>query len=161
MIDPWYFFHPYDGQVLLKPLRFNRRLLATMPIQALGVTKTLPGAATWRDEEMLTFVKGVTSTGYHYSGTCAMLVKALEGVVDSELKVHGVDILRIVVNASIMPLSQPTLASGYYTGETVPSSNRYPTASSNDASTAARRHADRAAGMVCGLLKVGGNSKWM
>ncbi|OBR06394.1 Choline dehydrogenase [Colletotrichum higginsianum IMI 349063] len=103
LIDPRYFSHPYDGQVLVESLRFNRELLATAPIQALGAVETLPGAATQSDEEILTFIKGVTSTEFHYSGTCAMLPRALGGVVGSDLKVYGVDGLR-VVDASIMPL---------------------------------------------------------
>lgn len=102
-IDPRYFSHPYDGQVLVESLRFNRKLLATEPIQALGATETLPGTATESDADILSFIKGVTSTEYHYVGTCAMLPKALGGVVDAELKVYGVDGLR-VVDASIMPL---------------------------------------------------------
>uniref|UniRef100_L2FXF7 Choline dehydrogenase n=1 Tax=Colletotrichum fructicola (strain Nara gc5) TaxID=1213859 RepID=L2FXF7_COLFN len=85
-IDPRYFSHPYDGQVLVESLRFNRKLLATAPIQALGATETLPGTATESDADILSFIKGVTSTEYHYVGTCAMLPKAL------------------VVDASIMPL---------------------------------------------------------
>ncbi|KAK1974247.1 hypothetical protein LZ30DRAFT_764879 [Colletotrichum cereale] len=120
VIDPRYFSHPYDGQVLVESLRFNRKLLATGPIQALGATETLPGAATQSDEEILAFTKGVTSTEYHYSGTCAMLPKALGGVVDSDLKVHGVDGLRIV-DASIMPLvpSAHTQATVYAIAEKV------------------------------------------
>ncbi|KAF4430655.1 Dehydrogenase xptC [Colletotrichum fructicola] len=76
-IDPRYFSHPYDGQVLVESLRFNRKLLATAPIQALGATETLPGTATESDADILSFIKGVTSTEYHYVGTCAMLPKAL------------------------------------------------------------------------------------
>ncbi|KAF5510600.1 Dehydrogenase patE [Colletotrichum siamense] len=102
-IDPRYFSHPYDGQVLVESLRFNRKLLATASIQALAATETLPGTATESDADILSFIKGVTSTEYHYVGTCAMLPKALGGVVDAELKVYGVDGLR-VVDASIMPL---------------------------------------------------------
>ncbi|KAF4833698.1 Dehydrogenase xptC [Colletotrichum tropicale] len=102
-IDPRYFSHPYDGQVLVESLRFNRELLATEPIEALGAAETLPGTTTESDADILNFIKGVTSTEYHYVGTCAMLPKALGGVVDAELKVYGVDGLR-VVDASIMPL---------------------------------------------------------
>ncbi|KAI8195504.1 hypothetical protein K4K49_008053 [Colletotrichum sp. SAR 10_70] len=85
------------------PVIDPRKLLATTPIQALGATETLPGTATESDADILSFIKGVTSTEYHYVGTCAMLPKALGGVVDAELKVYGVDGLR-VVDASIMPL---------------------------------------------------------
>ncbi|KAK2000864.1 alcohol oxidase [Colletotrichum falcatum] len=120
VIDPRYFSHPYDGQVLVESLRFNRRLLDTGPIQALGATETLPGAAVQSDEDILAYTKGITSTEYHYSGTCAMLPKALGGVVDPELKVHGVDSLRIV-DASIMPLvpSAHTQATVYAIAEKV------------------------------------------
>ncbi|TQN64193.1 Dehydrogenase xptC, partial [Colletotrichum shisoi] len=71
--------------------------------EALGASETLPGAATQSDEEILTFIKGVTSTEFHYSVTCAMLPRALVGVVGADLKVYGVDGLR-VVDASITPL---------------------------------------------------------
>ncbi|KZL82567.1 choline dehydrogenase [Colletotrichum incanum] len=120
VIDPRYFSHPYDGQVLVESLRFNRKLLATGPIQALGATETLPGAAIQDDKGILAFIKGVTSTEYHYSGTCAMLPKALGGVVNSDLKVHGVDNLRIV-DASIIPLvpSAHTQATVYAIAEKV------------------------------------------
>ncbi|KAF9878814.1 choline dehydrogenase [Colletotrichum karsti] len=103
VIDPRYFSHPYDGSVLVESLRFNRELLAAGPVKALGATETLPGIGVQSDDEILNFIKGVTSTEYHYSGTCSMLPKDLGGVVDSELRVHGVIGLR-VVDASIMPL---------------------------------------------------------
>ncbi|TEA10645.1 Dehydrogenase xptC [Colletotrichum sidae] len=102
-IDPRYFSHPYDGRVLVESLRFNRKLIATEAVQALGATETLPGTGVQTDEDILNFIKGVTSTEFHYAGTCAMLPRSLGGVVDAELKVYGIDGLR-VVDASIMPL---------------------------------------------------------
>ncbi|KAF6817829.1 choline dehydrogenase [Colletotrichum sojae] len=102
-VDPRYLSHPYDGKVLVESLRFNRKLIASGPVQALGATETLPGAAVESDADVLEFVKGVASTEIHYSGTCAMLPRKLGGVVDSKLKVYGVEGLR-VVDASIMPL---------------------------------------------------------
>ncbi|KAJ0164170.1 Pyranose dehydrogenase 3 [Colletotrichum tanaceti] len=103
LIDPRYLSHPYDGRVLVESLRFNRELLATAPIRELGAEETLPGAATQSDEEILAFIEGVTSTEFHYSGTCAMMPRHLGGVVGPDLKVYGVDGLR-VVDASVMPL---------------------------------------------------------
>ena len=41
-------------------------------------------------------------TGYHPVGTCRMAPSAEEGVVDMELRVHGVEGLR-VVDASVFP----------------------------------------------------------
>ena len=40
---------------------------------------------------------------WHYSGTCAMLPKEKGGVVDTQLKVHGIHNLR-VVDSSIIPI---------------------------------------------------------
>ncbi|KAF6822282.1 choline dehydrogenase [Colletotrichum musicola] len=102
-VDPRYLSHPYDSRVLVESLRFNRKLIAAGPVQALGATETLPGAAVESDADVLAFVKSVASTEIHYSGTCAMLPRELGGVVDSELEVYGVEGLR-VVDASIMPL---------------------------------------------------------
>ncbi|KAK1675582.1 choline dehydrogenase [Colletotrichum godetiae] len=125
VIDPRYLSHPYDGRVLVESIRFNRKLMATEQIQALGATETLPGVGTTSDDDLLQFIKGVSSTEYHYTGTCAMLPRSLGGVVDSNLNVHGVDDLRIV-DASIMPLlpSAHTQATVYAIAEKV---NRAPT----------------------------------
>lgn len=119
-IDPRYLSHPYDSNLLVEALRFNRRLIAAGPVQALGAAETLPGAAVESDGDMLEFIRGVASTEIHYSGTCAMLPRALGGVVDSELKVYGVEGLR-VVDASIMPLlpSAHTQATVYAVAEKV------------------------------------------
>jgi choline dehydrogenase-like flavoprotein len=50
------------------------------------------------DAEILRFVRHNTRTIYHPAGTCAM-----GAVVDAELRVHGVESLR-VVDASVMPV---------------------------------------------------------
>lgn len=120
VIDPRYLSHPYDGQVLVESLRFNRKLLATQQVEALGATETLPGVHITSDSDILEFIKGVSSTEYHYAGTCAMLPRPLGGVVDSNLNVHGIDGLRIV-DASIMPLlpSAHTQATVYAIAEKV------------------------------------------
>ncbi|KAL0783336.1 hypothetical protein CaCOL14_001242 [Colletotrichum acutatum] len=120
VIDPRYLSHPYDGQVLVESLIFNRKLLATGQVQALGASETLPGVGTTSDYDILGFIKGVSSTEYHYAGTCAMLPRRLGGVVDSNLNVYGIDGLRIV-DASIMPLlpSAHTQATVYAIAEKV------------------------------------------
>ena len=66
--------------------------------------ETLPGAEVHTDDELLDFARQRGNTGYHLVGTCRMGPAASRGtVVDDELRVHGVESLR-VVDASIMPM---------------------------------------------------------
>jgi choline dehydrogenase len=66
----------------------------------------MPGAAVRTDEQIDLWVRKTAETIYHPVGSARMGNDA-ESVVDAELKVHGVEGLR-VVDASVMP----TLVSG-------------------------------------------------
>jgi choline dehydrogenase len=65
-----------------------------------------PGSQTKTDEDLLEFARNYGATIFHPSGTCKMGSDAM-AVVDAQLKVRGVENLR-VVDCSIMP----TLVSG-------------------------------------------------
>ena len=65
-----------------------------------------PGSGLETDEEILTWVRNTAETTYHPVGTCKM-GNDTNAVVGADLKVHGLDGLR-VADASIMP----TLTSG-------------------------------------------------
>ena len=60
-----------------------------------------PGGTVQTDEEILDFVAREGESAYHPSCTCAMGTHGM-AVTDPELKVHGVENLR-VVDASVMP----------------------------------------------------------
>ena len=60
-----------------------------------------PGKNIQSDEEILNFIAREGESAYHLSSTCKMGYDEMS-VVDSQLKVHGVDNLW-VVDASIMP----------------------------------------------------------
>jgi choline dehydrogenase len=65
-----------------------------------------PGAQIQSDADLLEWVRNTAETTYHPVGTCKMGQDAM-AVVDPELRVHGIEGLR-VADASIMP----TLTSG-------------------------------------------------
>ena len=63
--------------------------------------ETLPGAQVQSDDELLDYARRNGGTCYHASCTCMMGQHPL-AVVDDELRVHGLDGLR-VIDASVMP----------------------------------------------------------
>jgi choline dehydrogenase len=109
-IDPAYFSHPLDLDMMARALLHCISFTSVEPFASVlrrdseGKPVTLgdSGPLPQTLEEAKTFVQNNTVTEYHPIGTCAMLPKAKGGVVDAELRVHGVDGLR-VVDASIFP----------------------------------------------------------
>ena len=63
--------------------------------------ETLPGPSVQTDDELLDYARRNGGTCYHASCTCLMGLHPMS-VVDSELRVHGIDGLR-VIDASVMP----------------------------------------------------------
>jgi choline dehydrogenase len=65
--------------------------------------ETVPGRQVDSDDELLDFARRRGSTAYHLVGTCRMGPKQdTMAVVDPQLKVRGIDNLR-VVDASVIP----------------------------------------------------------
>ena len=82
-------------------LRFVRRLLAAPALARYVVREKVPGPDVQSDEELLDYARQNGGTVYHASCSCLMGDHAM-AVVDSELRVHGLEGLR-VVDASVMP----------------------------------------------------------
>jgi len=103
VIDPGYLTNPADLEALVKAVGMVRQIAAVKPLRKMWSAEEAPGDAALRD-----FVLRDVTTVYHPVGTCAMSGETqvdrskLSGVVDTELKVHGVEGLR-VVDASVMP----------------------------------------------------------
>ena len=100
-ILPNYLADPLDREVVVASLRFGRRIAATDPLASYIDHETQPGSALETDEQLLAYARERGTTIYHPVGTCAMGRHA-HAVVDPELKVIGMEALR-VVDASIMP----------------------------------------------------------
>ncbi len=80
-----------------------RDLLRTPPLEPFLGREIAPGSHVRSDAELDSFIRATADTVYHPLGTCRM-GPANDGmaVVDPELRVRGVDGLR-VVDASVMP----------------------------------------------------------
>ena len=77
------------------------QIAAQPALEPFLVHEIMPGDAVASDAALLDYARGAGTTIYHPVGTCAM-GHGSRAVVDPQLRVHGVDALR-VVDASIMP----------------------------------------------------------
>lgn len=106
-IDPRYFSHPADLEILARHVQALEDLRQT---KALGAFLKPDGKRNHPDsfhigtlEGAKKYVLDTASTTFHACGTAAMLPKEKGGVVDTNLVVYGTKNLR-VVDASIFPL---------------------------------------------------------
>jgi choline dehydrogenase len=90
-----------DRRAIIGGLRLARRIFAAPPLKDFVREETLPGSAVQSDDELLDYARRNGGTCYHASCTCMMGSHAM-AVVDDELRVHGIDGLR-VIDASVMP----------------------------------------------------------
>ncbi|WP_433740691.1 GMC family oxidoreductase [Pseudomonas putida] len=99
-IDPRLLSHDDDVQTLLKGYRMTRDILEQAPMAPFGL-KDMYSHGLYRDEQLIDVLRRRTDTIYHPVGTCKMGIDD-SAVVDCQLRVHGIEGLR-VVDASIMP----------------------------------------------------------
>ncbi|MHC9291706.1 GMC family oxidoreductase [Mycobacterium sp. LTG2003] len=109
-IDPCFFATAHDRTTGAALFRTMRQLFTQPPIADHLVAETRPGPAVVTDQAILDAALDEGYCGYHAVGTCAM-GPADDDVVDSALRVRGVDNLR-VVDCSVMP----TMVSGNLNG---------------------------------------------
>lgn len=86
-----------DRERLRRGFRFIRKFFSTAPASELVETELAPGLDVQSDEQIDAWLRSSLISAGHPTGTCAM-----GSVVDSELKVIGVQNLR-VADASVMP----------------------------------------------------------
>jgi choline dehydrogenase len=107
-MQPNYLSTAEDRATLIAGIRLARRLAATRAMQPYVAGEYRPGPDAASDDDLLEFAKNTAGTIFHPSGTTRMgPASDPRAVVDPQLRVHGIDALR-VVDCGIMP----TLVSG-------------------------------------------------
>ncbi|WP_181421493.1 GMC family oxidoreductase [Curtobacterium sp. MCBD17_030] len=100
-IDPALLATPEDLAVMVEGIRIARQLIAKADLDEWEIRESLPGPSVVDDADLATYARQVTQSYYHAVGTCR-LGSDERSVVDEDLRVRGVDGLR-VVDASVMP----------------------------------------------------------
>jgi choline dehydrogenase len=100
-INPRYLSEEPDRRAIIGGLRLARRIFAAPALKPYVREESFPGMQVNTDDELLDYARHYGGTCYHASCTCMMGGHAM-AVVDDELRVHGIDGLR-VIDASVMP----------------------------------------------------------
>jgi choline dehydrogenase len=107
-IDPGYLSDGADIEPLVEGVRLAREFAHAGALGKACSSESSPGPGVHTDAEVREFIRRDLGTLFHPVGTCAMggdsrlAVSKLISVVDPELRVRGVERLR-VVDASVMP----------------------------------------------------------
>ena len=96
-----YFADARDLDLLVDGVKLTRKIAASRALAKYKGRELYPGPDVQSDDALRSFARKMVETLYHPVGTCKM-GNDQEAVVDAELRVHGIDGLR-VVDASIMP----------------------------------------------------------
>ena len=94
---------PDDVASMVAGMRLAREIAAQSPLKETVIKEIKPGADAVDDEELAADLRRRLMLIYHPVGTCRMSDTDATAVVDSQLRVHGLEGLR-VVDASIMPI---------------------------------------------------------
>ncbi len=101
VIRPNYLSAPGDLQVLKAGMGYVRKIFEQPALAEHSVAETLPGPDVLSDAALADYARRFGTTIYHPVGTCRM-GEDPGAVVDSRLRVRGIEGLR-VVDASVMP----------------------------------------------------------
>ena len=100
LIDPAFLEHPDDLEAMVKAFKIVRELDASPGLEAVRQQEIFTSHVR-SDDDIRAILRARTDSIYHPVGTCKMGKDAM-AVVDAQLRVHGIQGLR-VVDASIMP----------------------------------------------------------
>jgi choline dehydrogenase len=110
---PNYLSAATDQRTIVDGLKLGRSLLGSSHMRPYIASEYVPGPDVTSDEQLLDYARNTGGTVFHPTSTCKMGTDPL-AVVDAELRVHGIEGLR-VVDASVMP----TVVSGNTNAATI------------------------------------------
>lgn len=102
MLDPNLLETDYDVQTIVGNIRQMREIAAQPAVADITTREIYPGPNVQSDADIADYVRNALQSYHHQVGTCKMGRDEM-AVVDHELKVHGIDGLR-VIDAWIMPV---------------------------------------------------------
>ena len=100
-MQPNYLATRGDQETMIAALKISRRIYDTPAMRAHVTEEFWPGPQADTDAALLDHAKRTGSTTFHQTSTCMMGTQP-HCVVDNELRVHGMEGLR-VIDASVMP----------------------------------------------------------
>ncbi|AEE54227.1 GMC family oxidoreductase [Haliscomenobacter hydrossis] len=106
LVQPNFLSEEQDLKILVEGIKLALEIMEQNPLSAITKSKVVPPQYGSSDDAIAEHVKRRLETVYHPVGTCKMGQDEM-AVVDDQLRVHGIEGLR-VVDASIMP----TIVSG-------------------------------------------------
>lgn len=118
LIDHNFFSVEQDQKLLIEAVKKARQVLASPAFDAVRGEEMAPTSSIQTDEQILEYLRQTASTVFHPVGTCKMGIDEMAVVNPQDLKVKGMQNLR-VVDASIMPklISGNTSAPSMMIGE--------------------------------------------
>ena len=91
----------FDMKMMVECAKISREILAQKAFDRYRGAPILPARTDLSDSELVDFIRAKAESVYHPVGTCRM-GSDVEAVVDPQLRVNGVEGLR-VIDASVMP----------------------------------------------------------
>ncbi|KAI1841193.1 hypothetical protein JX265_013152 [Neoarthrinium moseri] len=117
VIDPNYLSNPLDLEVMAQHMRYIETIASTGAFSDL-LKKPLkhldPDSRLVDVESAKKYLQSHVISMWHLGGTCAMLPQEKGGVVDSKLKVYGIDKLRVVDSSAVPLISTANLQATVY-----------------------------------------------
>jgi choline dehydrogenase len=101
LVNPNYLGDRWDVERMVQGVRISRDIFGASAFATLAKQELSPGPDVTTNAEIEQFVRRTADSYHHQAGSCRMGSDDLS-VVDPQLRVHGVDGLR-VVDASVMP----------------------------------------------------------